>query len=129
MAKKMLSTKDLMKAFGVGHMTIYNWRNGTPTKDPLPHKKDDTGHVTFVESEVKAWAKKYALSFTPPTEPAPRGKPGPAKTPTVKAVKADKAATTKATPAPARKSVKAKFARAAKTVNKATKAAEAVAVA
>lgn len=72
-----LSTKDLMQGFNVSHMSILMWRKGTPTKDPLPHTKDDNGRVSFTLSQVKPWAKKHGLTFTPPTEHAAESKPGP----------------------------------------------------
>lgn len=80
-----LTTRDLKKAFGVGHMTIYNWRLGTATKKPLPHKKDAQGHVSFPADKVAAWAKKHDLEFKIPAKAGERQKPGPA--PTKKAAK------------------------------------------
>lgn len=107
MAKKQgLSTKDLQAGFGVGHMTIYNWRAGTATKDPLPCEKDGS-RVTFNLTSIKAWAKKYDLAFNPPTEKAAEVKPGP---------KAK-------IPGKVKPAVKAKFARVARTVNKTTASA------
>lgn len=77
-SKNDLSTKDLQTAFKVGHMTIYNWRQGSATRDPLPcHVDEETKRVTFRKPEVKAWAKKYSLMFTEPTEKAEEVKPGP----------------------------------------------------
>lgn len=76
--KAELSTKDLQKGFGVGHMTVYNWRQGSATRDPLPANVDEkTKRVTFNKTDVKAWAKKYGLTFTEPTEKAAEVKPGP----------------------------------------------------
>lgn len=77
MAKQALSTKDLQAGFGVGHMTIYNWRQGTATKDPLPCEVDPSGRVTFPVASTKAWAKKHSLEFNVPTEKAAESKPGP----------------------------------------------------
>lgn len=72
-----LTTKQVIAGFAVGHMTIYNWRAGTPKQDPLPHTVDSAGRVTFKASEVKAWAKKYGRPFTVPTTEAEVVKPGP----------------------------------------------------
>lgn len=77
MAKQALSTKDLQAGFGVGHMTIYNWRQGTATKDPLPCDVDQSGRVTFPVASTKAWAKKHGLEFNVPAEKAAESKPGP----------------------------------------------------
>ena len=78
MAKtQALTTKDLQAGFSVGHMTIFNWRKGSPTKAPLPSNTDSAGRVTFKAAEVKSWAKKHGLEFTAPAEAAPEGKPGP----------------------------------------------------
>lgn len=90
MAKKSYTAKQLQVAFAVGHMTIYNWRQGTATRDPLPCETDDeTGRVTFPAASTKAWAKKYGLTFTEPTDSGEASKPGPkATTPVKKAAKA-----------------------------------------
>ncbi len=72
-----LTTRDLKVGFGVGHMAIYNYRKGTPTKKPLPFKKDDKGHVTFPSSKVIAWAEKHGVAFKLPKNPGSREKPGP----------------------------------------------------
>ena len=78
-SKNDLNTKQLKAGFNVGHMTIYNWRHGTPTKDPLPHEARDNGQVVFSLPKVKAWAKKHNLDFIEPTTPAEWKKPGPRK--------------------------------------------------
>lgn len=94
MAKKSYTAKQLQVAFAVGHMTIYNWRQGTATRDPLPCETDDeTGRVTFPAASTKAWAKKYGLTFTEPTDSGEASKPGPKATTPVK--KATPAKTTK----------------------------------
>lgn len=106
--KGILNTKQLMAGFGVGHMTIFNWRAGTATREKLPHAVDEKKRVSFKASEVKAWAKKHELTFKAPTEPATWGTPGPA--PGFKVAASEK---------PEKKikpSVKAKFARVAKLV-------------
>lgn len=94
MAKtQALTTKDLQAGFGVGHMTIFNWRKGSVTKAALPAITDEAGRVTFSLAAVKSWAKQHKLAFTAPTETAAEGKPGPK----AKVVVAKKAAKTKAT--------------------------------
>lgn len=78
MAKKSYTAKQLQAAFAVGHMTIYNWRQGTATRDPLPCETDEeSGRVTFPAASTKAWAKKYGLEFTEPTDSGEASKPGP----------------------------------------------------
>jgi predicted DNA-binding transcriptional regulator AlpA len=62
MAKKTLTTKQLMAGFGVSDMTVFTWRKGTATKEPIPHTVDGRS-VTFPVSEVKAWAKKHGVPF------------------------------------------------------------------
>lgn len=105
MAKKSYTAKQLQAAFAVGHMTIYNWRQGTATRDPLPCETDEeSGRVTFPAASTKAWAKKYGLEFVEPTDSGEASKPGP------------KATAKKATPV--KKSVKAKFAKVTKQVEK-----------
>lgn len=104
MAKKSYTAKQLQVAFAVGHMTIYNWRQGTATRDPLPCEVDEeTGRVAFPAASTKAWAKKYGLSFTEPSDSGEASKPGPKAT---------------AKKAPVKKSVKAKFNRVVKQVEK-----------
>ncbi len=77
-----LTTKNLMAAFGVSHMTISAWRKGTTTREALPTV--DTGpsrDVIFKEGPVKAWAKKHKVeildkeALVRQTVPVP--KPGP----------------------------------------------------
>lgn len=75
-AATQLSTKDLMAGFNVAHMTIYNWRQGTPTKDPLPCIVRGRS-VSFDARRTAAWAKKYGIAFKMPTVPAAKGRPGP----------------------------------------------------
>ena len=87
-----LTTKQLQAGFGVGHMTIFNWRAGSAKREKLPCTTTD-GRVTFKLAEVKAWAKKHDLPFTAPTGEAEVVKPGPkpkATAPAKKAAKAEK---------------------------------------
>ena len=77
MAAKTLTVKDLIAGFKVGHMTIFNWRQGTATKDPLPVDVDESGRVSAKPALVKAWAKKHSLTFTVPAEVGVTTKPGP----------------------------------------------------
>jgi hypothetical protein len=78
MAKQTtLTTKDLQAGFNVGHMTVYNWRLGSSTRDPLPVHIDASKRVTFKLAEIKAWAKKYQLDFKPAAELSVAAKPGP----------------------------------------------------
>lgn len=115
MAKQALSTKDLMTGFGVGHMTIFNWRKGGAKKDPLPCDISVAGRVSYKLGAVKAWAKTHGLKFEAPVTPAEEGKPGPKATAAKKAP-AKKVVAQVASKGKARASVKAKFARVAKKV-------------
>ena len=61
---KTLTTPQLMQAFGVSHVTLLNWRKGTPTKAPLPTVEGVQG-VQFSPSAVKDWAKTHGLKMSP----------------------------------------------------------------
>lgn len=82
-----LTTKQLQQAFGVAHMTVYNWRQGTATKDALPFEVSDPKavkpRISYKVSVVKAWAKRNGVDFAVAPEKilastgARDGKPGP----------------------------------------------------
>lgn len=74
---KTLTHKDILKAFGVANMTVYNWRNGTPTKAPLPYTTGDDGKLVYQLSEVAKWAKDHGVKFNPPAASEPNKQPGP----------------------------------------------------
>lgn len=60
MSTKELTTKNLCTLFGVGTMTINNWRKGSTRITPLPAHTKPRGtraSVHFKLSEVKKWAK------------------------------------------------------------------------
>lgn len=83
-AAKILTVNELATAFGVTIQTTWVWRNGSPTKEPLPFEVDDPKaakpRVHFKASVVKAWAKKHNLEFTMPEDATGRhAKPGPKK--------------------------------------------------
>lgn len=52
-----LTTKQVCEMFNVTPMTIWKYRNGTPTKEPLPCTFEGR-NVLFKESEVRTWAKR-----------------------------------------------------------------------
>lgn len=61
-----LTTKEVAAQFGVNELTVYNWRQGSPRRDPLPaHEKTTKGdtrkRIFFKRSEVKAWAAKHGV--------------------------------------------------------------------
>lgn len=60
---KTFTTKQLQAGFNCGHMTIYNWRQGTATKSPLPCEINDQGCVRFLAARVISWAKKHEVAF------------------------------------------------------------------
>ena len=81
-----LSIKQLAQAFNVSTMTLYLWRQGTPTKDPLPCIVEDPTagkpRISFKIAPTKAWARKHGLEFA--VDPSAliastegRAKPGP----------------------------------------------------
>lgn len=66
-----LNTEQLTRVFGVGVMTIWNWRYANlvdNTKTALPFHTRKTGKskkrhtVYFVWKEVKKWAKENSVS-------------------------------------------------------------------
>lgn len=66
-AKSTLSIPQVVAGFGVTGLTLLNWRKGTPTKAPLPHKSKTSpgGRVSilFEADRVASWAKKHNLPF------------------------------------------------------------------
>ncbi len=95
-----LTTKQVMAGFKVSDMTIFTWRGGTPTKDPLPSHQDGT-RVYFKEAEMARWAKKNGVEWNAAEA---MKVPGPAKTgPKPEAKKVPVAKKVKAVPPPAKK--------------------------
>lgn len=86
-AAPSLTTKQLQQAFGVAHMTVYNWRQGTATKDALPFTLENPDavkpRVRFPLAKIKAWAKRNGVPFAVEPEKILAkaddrdGKPGP----------------------------------------------------
>lgn len=78
MAAARLTTKDLQEAFGVTPMTIYNWRQGTPTRDPLPAEAKGRS-VFYRPARVKAWASRHGIKPVRPLgdDATAHSKPGP----------------------------------------------------
>lgn len=81
-----LTTKHVMKSFGIGQVTAYLWRQGTKTREPMPCKVEKTGranNVSYSAKELTAWAKKNKVEIVVPFEvaatenPAHKGKTGP----------------------------------------------------
>ena len=81
-----LTTKHVMKSFGIGQVTTYLWRQGTKTREPMPCKVEKTGranNVSYSAKELTAWAKKNKVEIVVPFEvaatenPAHKGKTGP----------------------------------------------------
>jgi len=56
------TTRQVMAGFKVSDMTVFTWRKGTTTRDPLPVEQDGR-NVYFPEKSTLAWAKKYDLPF------------------------------------------------------------------
>lgn len=77
MASQKLTTKDLTDVFGVTPMTIFNWRRGTPTREPLPAENEGR-RVFYRPARLKAWAKRHGIPLLRSLdESTARGKPGP----------------------------------------------------
>lgn len=87
-AAQTLTTEDLMRSFGVTHMTVFNWRQGSPTRAPLPFEQNGRA-VSFRPSKVEAWARKHGLVPVAPLAPAgaARKKPGPKTAPAAEEVR------------------------------------------
>jgi hypothetical protein len=92
--KNSISIKDTMQVFGVSHMALYLWRQGTPTKTALPTVEiEGSREVRFAPPVLKRWAKEndVAILVDPSTFVGGKAtKPGP-KTTKVAAKKATKA--------------------------------------
>lgn len=58
---KNLTTASLMRAFGVSHMTVAAWRQGTASRGPLPVVETGTRAVLFAPAKVKAWARSNGV--------------------------------------------------------------------
>ena len=78
-AVKLVTTKDLQRAFDVSHMAIIAWRQGSATRDPLPIIMQGR-NVRFSVPTVKRWAKRYDVPIVNPEaldNPLPAARPGP----------------------------------------------------
>lgn len=88
MASPNLNTKQVMALAGVSHMTVYQWRAGTKTKDPLPsYEGERPGSVEFKPGELKSWARKHGVELRADPVAVASGKE---KLPTVKTKRAVK---------------------------------------
>jgi predicted DNA-binding transcriptional regulator AlpA len=58
----LLTIRQVMAGFAISDMTVYTYRQGTPTKDPMPSHKDGA-RVGFKEAELVKWGKKYDLAW------------------------------------------------------------------
>lgn len=62
-----LTIKDLCRIYGVGAMTVYNWRRGSTRIAPLPCHRLTVGagkerhRIKFTESVVTKWAAKHGI--------------------------------------------------------------------
>lgn len=122
-----LTTAHVQRAFGVGHMTVYNWRMGTPRRPAMPFTETPRGdrtQISFHPSKLEAWAKKNGIEIKVPFDQVLAEGPDAAteiKAAKPKATKAEpKTGSTKPAGKTARKAVKAKFAKAAKLVDEVT---------
>lgn len=69
MSAREMTVSQVAAGFGVSTMTLYLWRQGTPTKEMIPHYIEPVGvagkRITFDREEVKTWAKANSLPFNP----------------------------------------------------------------
>ena len=98
--KTHLSLKQAQQAFGVAHMALHLWRQGTATKDPLPveidaeDKKKVKPRVWLRISTLKQWAKKNGVEFAVlPEKLAGKELPKPGPKPKVRAKPSKRART------------------------------------
>lgn len=61
-AAARLSTRQVMAGFNVSDMTVFTWRKGTSTRDPMPSHADGR-LVYFKEAEMLKYAKKHDLTW------------------------------------------------------------------
>lgn len=86
--KNAITTKDTMKVFGVSHMALFLWRQGTANKTPLPIVEvEDSRSVYYMPKVLKSWAKENGVEIL--VDPnsfvgAERPKPGPKAKPAAK---------------------------------------------
>jgi hypothetical protein len=65
-ASNQLTINQVAAAFGVSTMTLYLWRRGTPTKEPLPCTEVEgkgAVRVGFRLPAIRAWAKRHRLAL------------------------------------------------------------------
>lgn len=77
-----LTNKNMMNLFGVSHVTIFNWRKGTPQREQLPTVQVGNS-IRYPVVKVKAWAKSHGIEMLmDPQTLVGTGvlKPGPKKT-------------------------------------------------
>jgi hypothetical protein len=83
MTTAKMTTQQAARAFGVSTMTLYLWRQGTPTKDPLPSTKEtktEKPRIGYPISSARKWAKKHGIEFAVDPDKVvlePSKKPGP----------------------------------------------------
>lgn len=83
--KPAMTINQAAMAFGVSTMCLYGWRNGTPTKDPLPASAN--GRTILIDvAQARKWAKAHGVEFaidpdkvlankaTAPGKPGPKTK-------------------------------------------------------
>jgi len=58
-----LTTKQVMAIAGVSHMTVYVWRQGSETRDPLPTVEKEAPAVRIAPAKLKSWAKRYGIEL------------------------------------------------------------------
>lgn len=65
-AQVRLTTRQVQALFGVTHMSIYHWRKGTSTREPLktlkPIKGEAPTAIRFDPKVVQRYADKYGIT-------------------------------------------------------------------
>ena len=59
---RKFNTRQVMAGFNVSDMTIFNWRQGSAQRKPLPITQDGR-QVVFREDQMVAWAKEQGIKF------------------------------------------------------------------
>lgn len=63
MSAKSLTIAQVATAFNVSQTSVFNWRKGSSTRDPLVPVDPDMRNPTFTVTALKAFAKRYGLTM------------------------------------------------------------------
>jgi hypothetical protein len=55
------TNKEMQAMTGVSLMSLHLWRQGTPTKSPMPARKNDNGTVVYPVRSTMRWLKRHDI--------------------------------------------------------------------